>query len=94
MDNLKVVSIRMSEEELQAIDKALQPFKYYKRSYFIRAAVKVLLNANLLGDSDNPVAANRTAIYESLCSRFGRYDGMKVNLNIEHYDKRAKRNSE
>lgn len=94
MDNLKVISIRMSEEELQAIDKALQPFTYYKRSDFIRAAVRVLLNANLLGDSDNPVAANRTAIFDALHPRFGKYDGMKVNLNIEHYDKRAQRNSE
>ena len=48
MDNLKVISIRISEEELQAIDKALQPPRYYKRSDFIRAAVQVLLNANAL----------------------------------------------
>lgn len=94
MDNLKVISIRMSEEEIQAIDKALQPHRYYKRSDFIRAAVQVLLNANLLGDSENPIADNRTAIYDALRCQFGRYDVMKVDLSIEHYDKRAQRNSE
>ena len=93
MDNLKVISIRMSEDELQAIDKALQPHRYYKRSDFIRAAVQVLLNANVLEDSGNPIADNRTAIYNALHRPFGRYDEMKVDLKVEHYDKRAQRNS-
>lgn len=90
MDNLKVISIRMSEEELQAIDKALQPFTYFKRSDFIRAAVKVLLSANLLEDCDNPVAENRSIIHNALYEPFGRFDGMNVHLKIEHYDKRTK----
>lgn len=89
MDNLKVISIRMSEEELQAIDKALQPHRYYKRSDFIRAAVQVLLNANALGDSENPVADNRTAIYDALRLPFGSHTGIKVSLKVEHYDKRV-----
>lgn len=94
MDNLKVISIRMSEKELQAIDKALQPHRYFKRSDFIRAAVQVLLNANLLGDSESPVASNRTAIYDALRLPFGSHTGIKVQLKVEHYDKRAARNSE
>lgn len=90
MDKMKVISIRMTDEELQAIDKALTPHSYYKRSDFIRAAVKVLLAANLLGDSENPIAGNRTAIYDALRCQYGPYDVMKVDLKIEHYDKRAK----
>lgn len=94
MDLLNVISVRMSDEELQAIDKALMPHVYYKRSDFIRAAVQVLLNANLLGDSENPIADNRTAIHDALYLPCGRYTGIKVNLKIEHYDKRAQRDKE
>ena len=94
MDNLKVISIRMSEEEIQAIDKALKPHPYYSRSNFIRAAVQVLLNANALGDSEIPIVDNRTVIYDALRLPFGSHTGIKVNLKIEHYDKRAQRNSE
>lgn len=89
MDNLKVVSVRMSDEELQAIDKALQPLEYYKRSDFIRAAVQVLLKAMTSSSGDNPVAQNRTVIYDALRRPFGRNTEMKVDLKIEHYDKRA-----
>ena len=92
MDKMKVISIRMTDEELKDIDLALMPHPYYKRSDFIRAAVKILLNANLLEGSDNPVAANRTAIYDALRTPFWNNDEVKVCLNIEHYDKRAERN--
>lgn len=92
MDKMKVISIRMTDEELKDIDLALMPHRYYKRSDFIRAAVKVLLNANLFGCNNNPVASNRTAIYDALRCPFGGNDEINVSLIIEHYDKRAKRN--
>ena len=89
MDKMKVISIRMTDEELQDIDKALQPHRYYKRSDFIRAAVQVLLNANLLGDSENPVASNRTAIYDALRLPVGSPTGINVQLKVTGYNGRS-----
>lgn len=89
MDVMKVISIRMTEEELAEIDRALMPHRYYKRSDFIRAAVRILLNANAGTGPDKDVADRRKIIHESLYMPFGSNTGFNVNLEIEHYDKRT-----
>ena len=93
MDVMKVISIRMTEEELAEIDRALVPLRYYKRSDFVRAAVRVLLNANTGTSPEKDVADRRRIIHKSLYMPFGSHTGFNVHLDIEHYDTRPKRNT-
>lgn len=92
MDKMKVISIRMTEDELVEIDRALMPHRYYKRSDFIRAAVRILLNANTGTGPEKDVSDRRAVVHKSLYMPFGSNTGLNVHLEIEHYDKRAKRN--
>lgn len=89
MDVMKVISIRMTEEELAEIDRALVPHRYYKRSDFVRAAVRVLLNANTGTSPEKDVSDRRMIIHKALYMPFGSNTGFNVNLEIEHYDKRT-----
>lgn len=92
MDKMKVISIRMTEKELTEIDNELVPYRYYKRSDFIRAAVQVLLNANNGAGTGQDIAKHRAIVHKSLYMPYGYNTGLNVNLEIEHYDKRTKRN--
>lgn len=89
MDVMKVISIRMTEEELAEIDRALMPHRYYKRSDFVRAAVRVLLNANTGTSPEKDVSDRRMIIHKALYMPFGSHTGFNVHLEIEHYDKRT-----
>lgn len=40
MDNMKVISVRLTEPEIEALDKEARKYYYYKRSDIIRAAVQ------------------------------------------------------
>lgn len=93
MDVMKVISIRMTEEELAEIDRALMPHRYYKRSDFVRAAVRILLNANAGRGPVKDVVDRRMIIQKSLYMPFGSHTGFNVHLDIEHYDTRPKRNT-
>lgn len=91
MDVMKVISIRMTEEELAEIDRALVPHRYYKRSDFVRAAVRVMLNANTGTSPEKDVSDRRMIIHKALYMPFGCNTGFNVHLEIEHYDKRTAR---
>ena len=94
MSKMKIISIRLDEEELAEIDEALDFLRYYKRSDLIRAAVRVLLNANTGAGPEKDISGQRKILHKSLYRPFGYFTGLKVNLTIEHYDKRIKRNQE
>ena len=49
MEKTKLISVRVPESVVNAIDKVSDPYTYYKRSDYINAALKLILEVEKRG---------------------------------------------